>query len=360
MKAKVIAFYLPQYYPTEENNKWWGEGYTEWTNVGKAKPLFRGHKQPRVPADLGYYDLRLKEVREKQANLAKEAGISAFCYWHYWLGGGKRLLTLPLQEVLSCKEPDFPFCLGWANHSWYKKEWNPDVKMINNTLLMEQKYLGKDDIICHFNTMLDAFKDYRYYKISGRNVFYIYDIRKIPNFAEFKSIWNQLANKNGLKDFFFISCASGVKELEHPNHALCDGVNVTFLTELFGGRKSLLLYFKEKLGTLFDVSLLRKSYEKSITEMVNPIFKEKRIYPTIIPNWDNSPRRKGGATILTGSTPHLFGKLCNQVFDLIKEKDDEDKIVFLKSWNEWAEGNYMEPDIEWGKQYIQELRKALD
>ena len=122
-KARVIALYLPQYHPVAENDKYWGKGFTEWTNVAKAKPLFKGHDQPRIPADLGFYDLRLPQVRKEQAELAKEAGIEGFCYWHYWFGNGKEVLQMPFDEVVKSGEPDFPFCLGWANHDWTTKTW---------------------------------------------------------------------------------------------------------------------------------------------------------------------------------------------------------------------------------------------
>ena len=146
-QVKIIAFYLPQYHPFKENDEWWGKGFTEWTNVGKAKPLFRGHNQPRVPTELGYYDLRLPLVREQQAQMAQDAGIYAFCYWHYWFGNGKRLIPEVFQEVLDSGKPDFPFCLGWANHSWYAKNWNSDGTTTNR-LLMEQTYPGIDDENC--------------------------------------------------------------------------------------------------------------------------------------------------------------------------------------------------------------------
>ena len=360
MKATVIALYLPQFHPTPENDEWWGKGYTEWINVGKAKPLFKGHEQPVVPGELGYYDLRIPEVREQQAQLAREAGVSAFCYWHYWLGGGKQLLEKPLQWVVECGKPDFPFCLGWANHSWYRKEWNPDLKELQNTLLVEQTYPGVEDIVLHFNTMLPAFKDRRYFKIDGRNVFYIFDIRKIPDMELFKTTWDKLALENGLKPFYFISCASGVKELSHPNHRFCDAVNVTFLMEVFGGRRSIMVYLKEKVGRWLNVALLKKSYKSVIPLMADPVLKQDRIFPTIIPNWDNSPRRKGGASIFYKSTPKLWGEHCRMIFDIIADKKEEDRVVFLKSWNEWAEGNYLEPDLKWGKQYIEELRRQLE
>ena len=173
-KPKIIAFYLPQYHPVKENNEWFGEGFTEWTNVAKAKPLFKGHDQPRVPRDLGFYDLRIPEVRAKQAELAKEAGVDAFCYYHYWFGNGKKLLEMPLERVVELGEPNFPFCVCWANHSWYKKDWNPDTKVLTENLLVEQTYPGDKDIIEHFLYLLPAFKDPRYYKIDGRLVFFFF------------------------------------------------------------------------------------------------------------------------------------------------------------------------------------------
>ena len=139
-KARVIAFYLPQFHPVPENDRWWGKGFTEWTNVGKAQPLFKGHYQPRVPADLGYYDLRMPEVRELQADMAREAGIEGFCYWHYWFGNGKKMLERPFTEVLSSGRPDFPFCLGWANHTWTNKTWEVGTKRVKESILMEMVY----------------------------------------------------------------------------------------------------------------------------------------------------------------------------------------------------------------------------
>ena len=158
-KVRVIAFYLPQFYPTPENDEWWEPGFTEWTNVARAKPLFRGHNQPRIPRDLGFYDLRVPETREKQAQLAREASIEGFCYWHYWFGNGKRLLANVFREVVETGKPDFPFCLCWANHSWYQKTWDPNKP---NKLLIEQTYPGVNDSEAHFYEMLPAFKDKRY------------------------------------------------------------------------------------------------------------------------------------------------------------------------------------------------------
>ena len=185
----------------------WGKGFTEWTNVGKAKPLFKGHYQPKVPADLGYYDLRLPEVREEQVNLAKYAGIEGFCYWHYWFGSGKELLERPFNEVVNSGHPNFPFCLGWANHTWSTKTWSASNSQFKETVIMEQTYPGEEDYKLHFNTYLKAFKDSRYIRVDGKLLFVIFSPLSIPNFVEMKRIWNNLAMENGLKGFYFIGIA---------------------------------------------------------------------------------------------------------------------------------------------------------
>lgn len=214
-KARVIAFYLPQFHPIPENDKWWGKGFTEWTNVGKAKPLFKGHYQPRVPADLGYYDLRMPEVREAQAEMAREAGIEGFCYWHYWFGNGKQLLERPFNEVLESGKPNFPFCLGWANHTWTTKTWANGRMGQSTGMIAEQKYLGKEDYMMHFEYVLKAFRDPRYICVDGKPLFVVFDPYALPN--DFIPLWRELAQKNGLKDIHFVgytqnTSAHGLKD----------------------------------------------------------------------------------------------------------------------------------------------------
>ena len=174
-KARLIALYLPQFHTIPENDKWWGEGFTEWTNVKRAKPSFEGHYQPRIPGELGYYNLLDADIKEKQAQLAREAGIEGFCYYHYWFGNGKQLLEKPFQQVIESGKPDFPFCLCWANHTWSNKTWEKSSSLVKESILMEQQYGGIEDYTEHFYSLLNAFKDSRYIKIDGRLVFMIYD-----------------------------------------------------------------------------------------------------------------------------------------------------------------------------------------
>lgn len=353
-KATVIAFYLPQFHPIPENDSWWGKGFTEWTNTAKARPLFRGHYQPRIPADLGFYDLRLAEVRDEQARLAREAGISAFCYWHYWLGNGKQLLEKPLQDVLSSGEPNFPYCLAWANHSWRKKDWNSATSRLNDELLIEQKYPGNKDIDDHFYTMLPMFKDKRYFKLHGKLVFVFYSFENVPNSNYFIERWQQLAKENDLPGFFFIANTSSLENIKKGVYKELDGVSLHLLHNAFKQAK-----IKRMIAWILRRPLNITPYSKAILKYENNILKEDRIFPTVYPNWDSTPRNGVIGTVLKGSTPRLFKKHVERILSLISKKAPMDKVVFLKSWNEWAEGNYMEPDLKFGRGYLEALRDAL-
>ncbi len=206
MKPRIIALYLPQFHPIPENDEWWGKGFTEWTNVAKARPLFRGHYQPRIPADLGFYDLRLPEVREQQAILAKEAGIEGFCYYHYWFHG-KQLLERPFNEVLASGKPDFPFCLCWANHDWTNKTWKKGSSLKADSTIMKMKYSPEDDVQ-HFKALLPAFRDKRYIKVDGKPIFGVWAPNSIPNVENFILRWQRLAHEHGLKGLHLVAYAS--------------------------------------------------------------------------------------------------------------------------------------------------------
>lgn len=352
---RIIAFYLPQYYPFKENNEWWGEGFTEWTNVGRAKPLYRGHYQPRVPADLGYYDLRLPEVRIQQAALAREAGVYGFCYWHYWFGNGKRLLQRVFDEVLESGSPDFPLCLGWANHSWYAKTWD---KYSKDRLLIEQTYGNTEDYINHFNYALKAFKDSRYIKVHNKPVFFIYDALAVPD--DFLKLWQRLAQSNGLPGICFIG---RIKNDADYGQALERGfsyVSSERITRIVVDRGILARRIFQLKNILLKRPVNCYSYKEAIPYFVNKKLDSLPNYiPSIIPNWDHSPRSQKRGLILHNSTPDLFSKHIKDVFSLIKNKPIDEQIVFLKSWNEWGEGNYMEPDLKWGRKYIDTLREEI-
>lgn len=359
-KPFIIAYYLPQYHPIPENDEWWGKGFTEWTNVAKAKPLFKGHYQPKIPADLGFYDLRVPEVREQQAELAREAGVDGFCYWHYWFGNGKELLERPFKEVVESGKPDFPFCLGWANESWESKIWSTEGNKTKKVLI-EQTYPGDKDIEEHFYSLLKAFKDSRYIRIKNKPLFLIYKPEQHPDIKGFMKKWNELAKKEEISDgFFFVgTCLDSTYNSTQQMGFDALTINLGIRMEK-AYKEKLLVYrgFKYLLRLLFRKPLA-VSYESCLKYLWNePIDSLEQTIPTILPNWDHSARSKNLYSILHNCTPDLFEKHCEMILHKISCKNN--KLLFLKSWNEWGEGNYMEPDIRFGKGFIQALKKALN
>jgi hypothetical protein len=379
-KARVIAFYLPQFHPIPENDQWWGKGFTEWTNVAKAKPLFRGHYQPRIPADLGFYDLRLPEVREQQAELAREAGIEGFCYWHYWFGNGKMLLEKPFQEVLHSGKPDFPFCLGWANHSWKTGTWTRDG---SDQMIAEQQYLGESDYTMHFNYVLPAFKDPRYITVDGKPLFVIFDPYGLP--MDFIMTWRKLATENGLPGIHFVGYtfnslgrplynAQGEQvtrgyfntdEVQKYYNYLTQELHFDAVIPIGTYRAEILtknrywFALQRKLSTAWNINIKALyQYDKVMRHYYAPEDSAENVYPSLLPQWDRSPR-SGMNGIYINSTPEKFEKTLKEALKLIENKQTEHKILFLKSWNEWAEGNYVEPDLKYGHGYLDVLRRQL-
>lgn len=355
----IIAYYLPQYHPTKDNDIWWGKGFTEWTNVAKAKPLFPGHYQPRIPADLGFYDLRMSDVRQKQVDLAIEAGISGFCYYHYWFGNGKQELELPFNEVVASGEPNFPFCLCWANETWSHKFWNEDGSIIGSETLIEQKYLGEDDDILHFNTLLPAFKDKRYMQIDGKLVFVIYKPLAFQDVSKFIELWNDPARKNGLNGFYFIGFTFNAdKEGEQILKLGFDAIDSCRLNR--NRIRGIGWFFRKIISIIFHTPR-RVAYKKVIPTLIGELERNcDNYFPTIIPNWDHTPRSGVNGDLFTKSTPDLFEIHCMDVLSSVTKKNTNRQVCFLKSWNEWGEGNYMEPDLKYGKGYIYALRKVVD
>lgn len=362
VKARVLAYYLPQFHPTPENNLWWGKGFTEWNNVGSATALFKGHLQPRVPTDLGYYDLRLPEIREQQAELAKDAGIEGFLYWNYWFGNGRKMLDMPLNEVVKTGKPDFPFCLGWANHSWSSKSWNKIKSLRTDQLLMEQLYPGEKDNIEHFYAHLPAFEDSRYVRIDGKPVFLIYDPLAIPDLEAFLNCWNNLAVKNGFKGMYFIGRNNGWSaEIDKLLKIGFDAVNRNGQWEAecaVKGKLSRKIIYN--LNDKFNISYIDVyDYRKITANYYNEYDNMENVIPTIIPQWDRSPRSGKKGIIYKNATPENFATHVQQALDIVEKKKPESRILILKSWNEWGEGNYMEPDKTFGHGFLDALKSKL-
>ncbi|WP_405332241.1 glycoside hydrolase family 99-like domain-containing protein [Fibrobacter sp.] len=358
---KAIAFYLPQFYPTRENDKWWEPGFTEWTNVVRAKPLFRGHYQPRIPQELSFYDLRVPETRERQVELAREAGIDGFCYWHYWFGNGKRLLDQVFREVVECGKPDFPFCLCWANHSWYQKTWNPNVP---NKLLIEQTYPGVDDYKAHFMEMLPAFKDRRYIRnAEGKLVFGIFEPKNFIDFEIFKKTWNSLAKDNGLNGFDFFALAQGKEKLDIIKKYNYDKFVYETIQDAFKKnevKRFTINWLLLRIRRILNKPEMIMDYSDYVNFAIKRFCEIPDVTPCIDPMFDHSPRSNGKGYILHNNDPKLWGKLCRKVKEIVEShKNDKDKFVFIKAWNEWGEGNYMEPDSHFGRAYIEEAGKVF-
>ena len=355
-ETKIIAFYLPQYHPTLHNDEWWGKGFTEWTNVAKAKPLFHGHYQPKIPADLGFYDLRLPEVRQQQAELAREAGINGFCYYEYWFGNGHEELERPFKEVVEMGKPDFPFCLCWANESWYKKFWNNDGAVIDKKVLAEQIYPGDEDIKLHFYARLNAFRDPRYMKHEGKLIYLIYKPLEHPEVERFMQVWQQLAKKNGLPEFYFVAFSfmadkEGEDILSRGFDAI---VSCRYNKNLFHN----ISWAIRKIKSIILHRPRTNSYKKTWPTLIGNKERYNNQYlPVMMPNWDHTPRSGVKGDLFVGSTPQEFEKHCKDVLSAVNKKDN--KLIFIKSWNEWGEGNYMEPDLRYGKGYIHALRNAI-
>ena len=349
--ARAIAFYLPQFHPVAENNAWWGEGFTEWTNTAKARPLFAGHYQPHVPADLGFYDLRLPEARAAQADLARRYGIEGFCYYHYWFAG-RRILERPFDEVLASGEPDFPFCLCWANESW-SGIWHG----LSGHTLIEQTYPGLADHRAHFLSLLPAFKDRRYICVDGKPLFVIHKPEKIPDLINVLAYWRKLAVEAGLPGLYL---AAG---LTSPGwHSLRHGFDAKIDTPYLPGKLHFLVsprrYVREKLGMRSKLPFVA-SYERFSRERMNYAELDDATYPCLIHAWDNTPRSGARGVVLKGSCPELFAPVAASAVRSLQRRPPQHRLLFLKSWNEWAEGNHLEPDLQFGHGYLQVLARAL-
>lgn len=355
---RALAFYLPQYHPVPENDAWWGEGFTEWRNVAQARPLFAGHYQPHLPGDLGFYDLRLPEAREAQAELARRHGIHGFCYYHYWFNG-RRILERPFSEVLASGKPNFPFCLCWANENW-TRVWDGGEDQI----LLEQHY-GPEDDRAHIRALIPAFADERYIRIAGRPLFLVYRTELLPDPRSTAEIWREEVAKAGLGELYIARVENFVTSVD-PRSIGFDAA-VEFAPH--GAHVGKIKFRGSIHRLLARTGLLPQAYVRgqvvSYRAMMlgmlakpQPSFKRFRC---VTPMWDNTARRGNRAHVYVGSTPKLYESwLCETARHAVQSFVPEEQIVFINAWNEWAEGCHLEPDLQWGRQYLEATKAALD
>lgn len=353
---RALAFYLPQYHPVPENDEWWGKGFTEWRNVVRAKPLFPNHFQPHLPADLGFYDLRVPDVRELQAQLAQANGIDGFVYYHYWFNG-RRILERPFDEVLASGRPNFPFCLCWANENW-TRVWDGGEKHV----LLEQRYSAEDDR-AHLESLLPAFRDPRYIRVAGRPLFLVYRTELLPDPAATAQRWRDVARKAGLGELY-LARVEGFERGIDPQRIGFDAA-VEFAPNWDIG----LPKFQQGLPRLLSrAGILPHAFAENAVVSYTAVAQAMAGRPParykqfrcVTPMWDNSARRRRGARILVESTPAKYEKWLEAVAaQTLHDKVGDERLVFINAWNEWAEGNHLEPDLKWGHAYLEATRRAL-
>jgi len=353
---KPIAIYLPQFHPFEENDRWWGKGFTEWTNVTKATPRFKGHYQPHLPADLGFYDLRLEESRLAQEELAKEYGIHGFCYYHYWFDG-KPLMQEPINRKLKNPNEDFPFMLCFANENW-TRAWDG----LEREVLISQNHSEEDDI-AHMHYLCNKFfKDIRYIRHEGKPVFIVYRPKLFPDIKKTIDVWRNIARELGIGELHLGYMQSwGVND--DPN-----SMGFDFAIEFqpnFPGYTNLFDKIVYKINELskknFNITLKKNrifDYDTFVKLQMKREF-DPLVSPGIVPMWDNSSRRKTNAFIFSNSNPTSYGNWLKHIRDNYPWKRNAENFLFINAWNEWAEGNHLEPCQKWGRKYLEKTKEIL-
>jgi GT2 family glycosyltransferase/2-polyprenyl-3-methyl-5-hydroxy-6-metoxy-1,4-benzoquinol methylase len=346
-EVKLIAFYLPQYHPIPENDKWWGKGFTEWTFVTRAQALFRGHYQPHLPSELGFYDLRMAEVREAQAALAEQHGIHGFCYYHYWFGG-KRLLDRPLSEVLASGRPEFPFCLCWANEDWTRR-WDGSEKEI----LLKQEYSPEGDR-SFIRELLPILSDRRYIRVNGKPLLVVYRTESLPNARETADTWREASIRAGVGDLYL--CRVESFSAVDPESIGFDAA-IQFPPLLIGSPEldPVLAFDGTDLsafkGKMFD-------YRGLVRQSLRFEGHYKRFWG-VTPSWDNTPRRGNSASIWLNNSPMAYEDwLAQAVRNTLLRHRGEERLIFINAWNEWGEGCHLEPDQYHGRAFLEATRRA--
>jgi lipopolysaccharide biosynthesis protein len=357
--TKIIALHLPQYHPFPENDAWWGKGFTEWRNVVTSQKRFNGHHQPQIPADLGFYDLRCRETRLQQAEMAKEHGLDAFCYYHYWFNG-KLLMEAPLEGILADVAPDFPFLMCWANETW-SRAWDG----LDHEVLIKQEY-SEEDHKSHFEYLRRFFSDPRYFRIQEKPVFVIYRPDQIPNVEGMLAMWRAAAVEHGLGGMIFVGVRSGITRwgveeiLSHSFDYVLDFKpnRSNFPANSIGG-----LGYKIARGLLPDklYQYLKRNVDAinmvDYAAMVRKVVAgydgmNERVFPTVFPSWDNSARRRS-STVIQNDDPEAFLDWLNSACTALGNRPQSDRLIFINAWNEWAEGCHLEPDLVNGRRFLE-------
>ena len=347
-KIRALAFYLPQFHPIPENDRWWGKGFTEWTYVTRAKALFPGHYQPRLPSELGFYDLRMEEVREAQAVLAREYGIHGFCYHYYWFGG-KRVLERPLFEMLSSGRPDFPFCLSWANENWTRRWDGRDQE-----ILLKQEYSPEGDLAL-IQEILPVLSDLRYIRVNGKPLLLVYRTENLPNSRRTAEIWREESIRAGIGDLYLcrVESFAAVDPESIGFDAACQ-----FPPLLIGSAElDPLLVFNGTDPSAFTAKMF--DYKGLAQRALNSEVSYKRFFG-VTPSWDNTPRRGNNAYMWLNNSPGTYEDwLAQAVKRTVRLYQGEERLIFVNAWNEWGEGCHLEPDQRYGRAFLEATRHAL-
>lgn len=355
-QIKIIAFHLPQYHTFPENDEWWGKGFTEWVNVRKAKPLFEGHNQPRVPLNNDYYNMLDISTLERQAEQSKKYGIYGFCYYHYWFNG-KKLLEKPVELLLEHNEINQRYCLCWANEPW-TRSWDGDTGVV----LMPQEYGGKDEWEEHFEYLLPFFRDERYIRVDNKPLFVIYRTNSIYCCNEMLAYFHKRALEEGLNGLFVLEEKNSFQP-ERASVLTQGAIEFEPLYTLKYGRslwqKITQRIWSDCLNKLDKTSMRYYDYRKTWKNLAKRTYKtDSDIYQCAFVDWDNTARRGENGIVFRKSSPEVFEQGFKSLVVAAKKKDK--KLVFVNAWNEWAEGCYLEPDEKNEFRYLEALQNALD
>jgi len=342
-EPRLIAFYLPQFHPTPENDLWWGKGFTEWTNVTKAKPLFEGHLQPHLPTDFGFYDLRVRDTRRDQIKTAKQYGIDGFCYHYYWFSG-KRILNQPLDDMLLDSESDMPFCLCWANENWTRRWDGADYEV-----LIEQKYLPNDDLN-FIKSLVPFFEDSRYIRVDGKPFLIVYRPQHLPDAKNTLRAWRKYCESIGLGEIHI--CAALVHGNEdYKQYGFDSGVEFPPHNLSSYNINDQIKFYAPFKGYIMEYSVIAESYIKRV-------YNNSKVFKTVFPSWDNTARTKERALVFLNGHPENYEFWLSSTLDLAKEKQNGEQLVFINAWNEWAEGCHLEPDRWFGLGFLEATLSA--